>query len=71
MTTKTYENDDLTVFWKPELCQHAAECVRGSKAVFDPTRRPWIKLENGTSEQIAKIIDKCPSFALSYAWKEK
>lgn len=23
---KTYENEDIQVFWKPRICQHAGEC---------------------------------------------
>ena len=28
--------------------------------------RPWIKIENATTEQLKNQINKCPSGALSY-----
>ena len=67
---KTYENDSLRVFWNPSLCTHAGECVRGSRAVFDPARRPWIDLSQADADAVAAIIDRCPSRALQYEKKD-
>jgi uncharacterized Fe-S cluster protein YjdI len=64
--TKEYSNDEITVIWKPDLCIHSAECVKGSPEVFKPEERPWIQIENSDSKQIMQTIDKCPSGALSY-----
>ncbi|SUP41686.1 (4Fe-4S)-binding protein [Veillonella criceti] len=69
MSEKIYETDELRISWKPKLCQHAAECVKGAPAVFDVGRKPWIQPENGTTDLITKVIDKCPSGALSYTRK--
>lgn len=66
---KAYENDEIIVFWKPDLCEHATECVRGNSKVFDVTRRPWVDLSYASSKEIAEIIDKCPSGALKYKLK--
>ena len=66
---KTYETDDICVFWNPEICQHAAKCTRGNKAVFDPKRRPWIDLSQASAEEIAEVIEQCPSKALQYELK--
>lgn len=66
---KSYETEEIIVFWKPDLCEHATECVRGNKEVFDPTRRPWVDLSKAPSSEIAEIIDKCPSGALKYELK--
>lgn len=41
---RTYENDDIMVFWNPEMCQHAAKCVGGDPDVFALKRRPWVDL---------------------------
>lgn len=68
---KHYETDGLTIVWKPELCQHAAECVRGLPQVFNVDRRPWIMPENATDAEIMEVIDRCPSGALSYIVKNK
>lgn len=68
---KKYESKKLTIFWKPDLCQHSGECVHGAPKVFEVDRKPWIIPENGTEEEIMKVIDKCPSWALSYKIKDE
>lgn len=66
---KTYETDDLTVYWRPGICQHVGNCVRGNGNVFDVKRRPWIDLSQASTEEIMRVIDTCPSGALSYKRK--
>ena len=66
---KTYENDEIQVFWNPNNCQHAGKCARGIPGVFDPKRRPWIDLSMASAEEIAAVIDQCPSGALQYELK--
>ncbi|MBR4447874.1 (4Fe-4S)-binding protein [Methanobrevibacter sp.] len=66
---KAYENNEIIVFWKPDLCEHAAECIRGNNQVFDVNRRPWVDVSAASAEEISKIIDKCPSGALKYEIK--
>lgn len=63
---KTYENEDIQVFWNPALCTHAGECARGNNDVFAPIRRPWVDLSQAPAAEIAAIIDRCPSRALQY-----
>ena len=63
---KNYSNDDITVFWNKEKCIHAAECIKNARRVFQPKELPWVKMENGTTEEIKNAIDQCPSGALSY-----
>ena len=67
--TKTYENDDLKIVWKPDLCIHSKKCWKGLLPVFDPRRRPWIDPAAASSEDIIAQIDQCPSGALSYKLK--
>ncbi|MBE6080215.1 MAG: (4Fe-4S)-binding protein [Veillonella sp.] len=69
MAVKNYETDGLVIHWNADLCEHAAKCVKGAPAVFDVSRRPWIMPENGTDEEIKKVIDQCPSGALTYTEK--
>lgn len=63
---KTYEKEDIQVFWNPQLCQHVGECVRGNGKVFEVGRRPWVDLSQAPATEIADIIDRCPSKALQY-----
>ncbi|MFI5177936.1 MAG: (4Fe-4S)-binding protein [Vicinamibacterales bacterium] len=64
--TKHYTNGEVTVVWKPAMCQHSGVCFRGLPKVFDPRRRPWIELEPADSATITGQVDRCPSGALSW-----
>ncbi|MDL2265736.1 (4Fe-4S)-binding protein [Parabacteroides sp. OttesenSCG-928-G07] len=61
-----YANEELTIIWQPELCQHAGVCVQALPNVYKPQERPWIKIDNATTEELIAQINKCPSGALSY-----
>ena len=63
---KKYQNGDLTVVWKPQLCIHAKTCVKTLPEVYDPNGKPWIKAENASIDALKAQIAKCPSKALSY-----
>lgn len=65
METKEYSNGEITILWKPELCTHSGVCVRTLPKVYNPKDRPWIKIENGTSEELINQVAICPSGALS------
>jgi len=64
--TKEYSNGELTVVWKPDLCIHAGECVKALPQVYKPKEKPWITIENATTQELMDQIKKCPSRALSY-----
>ena len=61
-----YEGDGVTIIWKPNLCYHAAECVKGQPNVFKPKERPWVNAKAASAEGIMETIDRCPSGALSF-----
>ncbi len=61
-----YSNDDITIVWKPDICQHSKVCWKGLIEVFDPREKPWIKMGGATTERIIEQVKKCPSAALSY-----
>lgn len=63
---KTYEGKDITINDNRTICSHSAECVKNLNKVFDVNRKPWISPDNAKTEQIADIVRKCPSGALSY-----
>lgn len=64
--THKYSNGEVTIVWKPELCIHSGNCVRGLPEVFKSKERPWVTPEGSTTEKIVEQIKKCPSGALSY-----
>ncbi len=67
---KSIETDDLTIHYDVKTCIHARRCVLGLPKVFDPDARPWINPENGDPDEIAEVIEACPSGALSYHRKD-
>lgn len=67
---KRYRNKDITVYWKPSACIHASYCYRELIEVFDPSRRPWIDLNESTTERIIEVVNLCPTEALSWKWND-
>ncbi|MGI9379105.1 MAG: (4Fe-4S)-binding protein, partial [Methyloligellaceae bacterium] len=63
----TYEGKDITVYYNKVLCSHAAECSMSLAAVFDPSRKPWVDPDQGSADDIKKIVAACPSGALRYS----
>lgn len=63
---KEYTNGEITVVWKPHLCDHSAVCIRELPRVFDTFSRPWIRMDAATSEEIANVVDRCPTKALTW-----
>ena len=63
---KEYSNGEITVLWKPKTCIHAAECVKRLPNVYKPNEKPWITIENATTEELKVQVEACPSGALSY-----
>jgi uncharacterized Fe-S cluster protein YjdI len=71
--TKKYTNGEVTVVWKPGLCQHSTICWKegtGIPTVFNPKIRPWINMDGATSDRIVLQVKKCPSGALSFYYNK-
>ena len=66
---QSYETDEIVVTYDPNLCTHAAECLRGLPAVFDVGRPDWIRPGAAPAERVAEVIRRCPSGALQYRMK--
>jgi uncharacterized Fe-S cluster protein YjdI len=65
MTTKEYSNGEITILWKSEICQHSGVCVKTLPNVYHPKEKPWIKMENATTQELIDQVAQCPSGALS------
>jgi putative redox protein len=64
-----YSNDEITVVWKPEFCQHSGRCWSQLPEVFDYKKKKWITPQGTSSEKIIEQVKRCPSGALSYILK--
>lgn len=63
---KHYSNQDITVVWRPEICEHSTRCWRNLIAVFNPKNRPWIDMDGAETGQIIAAVELCPSRALTW-----
>jgi uncharacterized Fe-S cluster protein YjdI len=63
---KEYSNGEITVKWQAKKCQHAAVCVSTLPKVYNPEIKPWINVDNATTDELVNQINNCPSGALSY-----
>lgn len=63
---REYEGQGIVVRYDVLRCIHAAECVDGLRAVFDPQRRPWVDASAGAPDEIAAVVARCPSGALHF-----
>lgn len=61
----SYTGEDISIFYNPRLCSHAAECVRRARHIFDPKKRPWVQLDQGSVEEVEAVVQACPSGALT------
>ncbi|PWT74220.1 MAG: (4Fe-4S)-binding protein [Bacteroidetes bacterium] len=64
--TFTYTNGEVTIVWKPTICQHSGNCVHGLPSVFNTKNRPWIDMRGAETKSIVEQVKKCPSGALSF-----
>ena len=62
--TKEYATDEIVVEWEPRLCFHSQNCVRSLPPVFDDSRRPWVKVDAATADEVEAAVARCPSGAL-------
>jgi len=65
-----YSNDELTIHWKPDLCQHSTRCFTQLPEVFKPLEKKWIDANGASSENIIAQVMKCPSGALTVTVKK-
>jgi len=71
ISTLKYTNGEVTVIWKPDTCIHSRICWTELKEVFDPTKRPWVKMDGASTQRIIDQVRKCPSGALSYVMNDE
>lgn len=63
---QVYETPDITVTFDPEQCIHSGVYVRGLPAVFEVSRKRWVRPELAPGADVAAQVARCPSGALQY-----
>lgn len=67
---RKYKNKDITVFWKPSSCIHASTCINELPTVFTTDKKPWVRMEGGSTSEIIEIVDRCPVDALTWKYND-
>ncbi len=66
----TYEGRDVVVYYDLGRCIHAAECTHGLPRVFDTASRPWVQPDEASADEVADVVMRCPTGALTYERKD-
>lgn len=66
-----YQNEDITVVWKPEICKHSGRCVTQLPKVFNLKTKPWVTMTGADTNTIIEQVNKCPTGALSWHYNNE
>lgn len=64
---ETYVGKSIAIHDNRGLCSHAGYCTDKLKQVFRSGAKPWIDPDGAAVAEITKVIQMCPSGALSYS----
>lgn len=64
-TVFQYPGKEATVSWAGRLCIHIGECGRAKGELFVGGRDPWCQPDLTTNEEVAEIVNRCPTGALT------
>jgi len=62
----TYVNEKIEVTFDQRKCCHATHCFKELPDVFDGDFDPPIRPDNASVEEIIRVVEMCPSSALTY-----
>lgn len=61
---QVFQTPEIIVTFDPSICRHTGICVMGLPAVFDVTRKRWVRPELASPQEVAAQVARCPSGAL-------
>ncbi len=72
MSTKlmTYDGQKADVTWNGKLCIHVGECGRSEGDLFVGGRQPWCDPDQTGVDDVADVVERCPTGALAYSRKD-
>ncbi len=62
----TSSDDRITIYDNRGLCAHSGVCTNNLASVFRVGTEPFVDADGSVADEIAAVIDQCPSGALSY-----
>ncbi len=65
-----YPGEEIDVSWNQGLCIHIGECGRSQGDLFVGGRQPWCQPDMIHVDNVAEIVERCPSGALAYQFKD-
>jgi uncharacterized Fe-S cluster protein YjdI/CDGSH-type Zn-finger protein len=66
VTRRRYRGKDIEVSFDLGQCIHVGECLRRLPEIFALDRRPWIAPDAASADDVAAVIERCPSCTLQY-----
>jgi len=61
-----YEGEAITIHDNRGVCSHRGFCTDNLPTVFQMDKEPWIDPNGAEADEVARVIEMCPSGALSY-----
>ena len=65
-----YPGAAADVHWDGRLCIHIGECGRANNELFVGGRQPWCQPDQVSADDVADVVVRCPTGALTYSRKD-
>lgn len=65
-----YDGAQADVHWDGRLCIHIGECGRAPNDLFVGGRQPWCQPDQASPGEVAEVVKRCPTGALTYLRKD-
>lgn len=65
-----FPGEKTDVHWDSRLCIHVGECGRANNDLFVGGRQPWCKPDEVSADEVADVVSRCPTGALTFTRKD-